>query len=179
VTVVELEVAADGGFEFAGTAMDATAQLFFGQRREPALDQIKPRGAGRREVQMETGMAQQPALDRWSFMGPVVVEDEVKVESAGHRGVNRLKELAELECPVAAMELADHRAGLDVECGGEQVGGAMPQVVVRTPLGLTGPQRQQWLTAVERLDLRFFIDAQDQLIRRGAGKAPRRRALSQ
>jgi len=51
MTVVEFEVVADGILQFAGAAMDAAAQLFFGEACEPALHQVEPRGAGGREVQ--------------------------------------------------------------------------------------------------------------------------------
>jgi hypothetical protein len=50
MTIVEVEVDTDGGFKFTGAAMHAAAELFFGQRREPAFDQVKPRGRGRGEV---------------------------------------------------------------------------------------------------------------------------------
>ena len=36
----------------------------------------------------------------------------------------------------------------------------MPLIIVRTPLGLSGPHRQQGLRAVERLHLAFLIDTQ-------------------
>ncbi len=68
-TVVEFEVLADGVLQFAGAAMDAAAQLFFGEACEPAFHQVEPRGAGRREVQMEARMTQQPTLDGRGFVG--------------------------------------------------------------------------------------------------------------
>jgi hypothetical protein len=40
MAVVEVEIAADGGFQFAGAAVDATAQLLLGERGKPALDQL-------------------------------------------------------------------------------------------------------------------------------------------
>ena len=51
MTVVEFEVVADGILQFAGAAMDAAVQLFFGEACGPALHQVEPRGAGGREVQ--------------------------------------------------------------------------------------------------------------------------------
>jgi len=50
MTVIEFEVVADGVLQFAGAAMDAAAQLFFGEACEPAFHQVQPRGAGRGEV---------------------------------------------------------------------------------------------------------------------------------
>ena len=45
MAVVERQIAADGVLEFAGAAVGAGPPLFFGQRREPALDQVEPGGA--------------------------------------------------------------------------------------------------------------------------------------
>ena len=42
MTVVEFEVVADGVLQFAGAAMDAAAQLFFGEASEPAFHQVEP-----------------------------------------------------------------------------------------------------------------------------------------
>ena len=53
MTVVEFEVVADGVLQFAGAAMDAAAQLFFGEASEPAFHQVEPGRARRREVEMK------------------------------------------------------------------------------------------------------------------------------
>ncbi len=42
VAVVVLDEVVDGGFDFLGGAVDAAAELAFGEQREPALDQIEP-----------------------------------------------------------------------------------------------------------------------------------------
>jgi hypothetical protein len=55
VAVGELDVAADRGFELPRTATQTTAELLLGQRREPALDEVNPRRAGRREVRWKRG----------------------------------------------------------------------------------------------------------------------------
>ena len=49
VTVAVVKVCADGLLEFAGAAMDATAQLFFAKQRVLALDQAERGAAGRSE----------------------------------------------------------------------------------------------------------------------------------
>ncbi len=41
-----LEVAVDGSFQFAGAAVDAAPNLFFGDGCEEPFDQIEPRGTG-------------------------------------------------------------------------------------------------------------------------------------
>ena len=67
---------------------------------------------------------------------------------------------------MAAMKLANHRPGLDIKRR-EQVDGPVARVIRSAAPGLTGAHRQQWLTAIERLNLRLLINAQDQrLVRR-------------
>ena len=137
MTVADLQVAADGVLELAGAAVRAAPKLFLGQRREPSLDQVEPRSAGRREVQVEAWITQQPALDRRSLVGGVVIDDQMQLGRGRHRLVDGLKELAKLDCPMPLMQLADHGASFEVERR-EQVGRAVPQIVRRAPLGLAG-----------------------------------------
>ena len=53
MTVVERKEAADGLLQLPGAAVCAAPELLLSQQREPALDLVKPGGAGRREVQVE------------------------------------------------------------------------------------------------------------------------------
>ena len=53
-----VEVSADGVFQFASTAVNATAQLFLSEQGEQALNQVEPGGAGGSEVQVKVRMAQ-------------------------------------------------------------------------------------------------------------------------
>ena len=69
--------------EFAGAAVNASAQLFFSKERKPAFDQVKPGTTGRREVQMEARVPQQPTLDGRGLVGSVVVKNQVQVQFAG------------------------------------------------------------------------------------------------
>ena len=115
MAVVLFEVNTDRSFQFANAAVNAAAQLPFGEQRKPALDQVEPGAAGGRKVQMEARMAQEPALDGWGLMGAVIIEDQVQLQVAWHRGVDGCKEVAKLDRAVALMELADHGASLGVE----------------------------------------------------------------
>jgi hypothetical protein len=58
------DIATNGVFEFAGSAMAAPANLLFGQSREPALHQIEPGSAGGREVHVKARMADQSAMNQ-------------------------------------------------------------------------------------------------------------------
>src|SRR5260370_40097277 len=101
---------------------------------------------------MKARMTQQPTLDGRGFVCGVIVDDQMERAAARDLVVNRLKELAELHRPMAAMKLPDHGARLEVERG-EQVGGAVTQIVGRTPLSLAGAHPRQRLTAIGGLDL--------------------------
>jgi hypothetical protein len=127
MTVVEVEITANGVLELAGAAMDAAPQLLLGQGREPTLDQIEPRGAGRGEVQVEARMAQEPALDRRSLVGGIIVEDQMEVEGGRYGRFDGLQKLAKLDRPMALMQLPNHGAGPGVERR-EQGGRAIAQV---------------------------------------------------
>src|SRR6266508_1311418 len=94
-------------------------------------------------------------------MGAVVVQDEMNIQGVGHPGVDRVKELAELDGTVTLVELADDFAALRVE-GRKESGRAVACVVVIPPLGLAGPHRKQRLGAIQRLDLGFLVNAENQ-----------------
>jgi hypothetical protein len=101
--VVDGEVAIDGRLEFAGAAVDAAPELLLRQQGEPALDQIDPGRALGREVQMVAGALREPPLDQGGLVRGVVVDDEMDVQVLGHRGVDRVQELPELDRPMPAM----------------------------------------------------------------------------
>ena len=54
---------ADVGFQLGDAAVHAAAQQSGAQFGEEAFDEVEPGAAGRGEVQVEPGMAQQPAFD--------------------------------------------------------------------------------------------------------------------
>src|SRR5712691_9829097 len=79
------DIAADGVLQFAGGAMNTPPDLLFGQGGEPALDQVQPRGAGRREVHMEPRMTSQPAMNQGRFVSAIVVQNQVNIQNGRHR----------------------------------------------------------------------------------------------
>src|ERR1700722_10217480 len=109
---------------------------------------------GGSEVQMEARMTLQPALDGRGLVSAVIIEDQVQVQFGRHGGVDGFKKIAKLDRAMTPMELANHRPGLGVECG-EQVDRAMPHIVRGSALSLSRTHRQQRLTAIESLNLRF------------------------
>jgi hypothetical protein len=70
-----------------------------------------------------------------------------------------------IEMAMALHAAADDLAFKDVERG-KQGRSAMPLVIMRHGRAAALPARQAGLGAVERLDLRFFVDRQDHRMRR-------------
>jgi len=139
--------------------MCSTTDLFLGQQGEPALDLIQPGGGGRRKVYVKARMAREPGAHRGGFVGSVVVHDQMHIQGGGNRRLNGPQELQKFLAAMAPMQLADHLAGGDIQCG-KQRGRTMAQVVVRAPLGNPGRQRQDRLGAIQRLNLALLVDTQ-------------------
>src|SRR5450755_1407322 len=134
--------------------MNAAPNLLLRERRKPALDQIDPGGAGGRKVNVKAWTLSKPATDRCGFVRAVVVEYQMHIQIAGHRLVNRIEKLSELQAAMPPVEFPDHRAGLHIESG-KQRSRAMPRIIVSPALHLAGTHRQQRLRAIQCLDLTF------------------------
>ncbi|WSN69828.1 hypothetical protein OHB42_38210 [Streptomyces sp. NBC_00134] len=78
---------------------------------------------------------------------------------AGMRLRCLLQEGQEVRPVPARLALAGHLAGMDIQ-GGEQIGGAVPHVVVGALLARAEGDRQHRLGPVQRLYLRLLIDGQ-------------------
>ncbi len=105
--------------------------------------------------------AGEPVTDQRGLVARRIVRDDVDVEIGGHILLHRIEEAAELVGAVARHALADDGAGLHIQRS-KQRGRAVALIVVSAPLGLPRPQGQQRLGAIQRLDLRLFIDAKHQ-----------------
>ena len=159
--IVGLDEFGNVGLEIADAVMDTALDLLVGEPGEPAFDLVQPGGAGRREVEVIARVAGEPRLDRRGLVRGVIVEHQMDVEIGRHGLLDRAEEFAEFDRTVTLVAAADDVAGGDIQ-GREQRGRTVTLIVMTTPLNLTGPHRQQRLGAVERLDLRLFIDAQHQ-----------------
>jgi hypothetical protein len=93
----------------------------------------------------------QPAMDQRRLVGGGVVEHEMHLQAGRHAAVDQVEEGAELPGAVPLPAGADDLPRLHVQRG-EQVGGAVPDVIVGAPLDLAGPRRQHRGGALERLD---------------------------
>lgn len=161
IAVAGLQVLLDRTLERGRAAMHSPAELLLGEVREPALDLVDPRGTGRREVQVEARVSQHPTMDHLGLVRAVVVHDQVHVEVGGHLAVDKIEELAELAGSVAAMAGSDHLSSRNIQRR-EQRRSAVAHVVMRSALDLAGSHGKQGLGAIESLDLRLLVDAQDQ-----------------
>src|SRR5437899_9191630 len=68
------DIAADCVLQLSRAAVDASTELLFGERREPAFHEVDPRGAGRGEVQMEARMTSKPAMERRRIVRAGILE---------------------------------------------------------------------------------------------------------
>ncbi len=140
--VGDLQVAVDGSLQLGAALVHPTAQLLFGEQPEPALHQVQPGGAGGREMNMEAGPFGEPVPDQRRLVGGVVVRNQVHVQLSGHRELDGIQKLAELQGPVAAVALANHLAGLGVQSGKERRG-AVAHVIMSAPLHLARAQGEE------------------------------------
>ena len=92
VFVGGVDVFDDRLLQFLGRAVDAPAQLFFGQQRKKPFDLVQPGSAGRREMDMPVRPFGEPVADRLGLMGGVIVHDDVNVETRPGRTVLRIYE---------------------------------------------------------------------------------------
>ena len=109
--------------------MGGALELFGGQFGEPPLDEVQPRGTGRREVKLEAGVRKQPAFDLRGLVRGCIVEHEVHVEVLGDSLVDGVEELLELDRAVAGVQLADHLSGREIQRGVQVAGSGLPVVM--------------------------------------------------
>lgn len=159
------EEAVDGGLEVDERAEDAAPEPALRELGEEALDRVQPGARGRGEVEGPARVPDQPAPHLRRLVRGVVVEDRVHRLVLRDRAFERVEEADELLVPVAGHVPADDGAVEDVERR-EQRRRPVPLVVVGHRAQPALLHRQARLGAVERLDLRFLVDAEHHGMRR-------------
>src|SRR6266540_5297873 len=101
-------------------------------------------------------MIREPLLHLRVGVGAVVVQDQVDLQRSRDRSLDALQERQELRVPLTRQATLDHRAVENVE-GREQRGGAVADVVMSLTGRDAGPKRQDWLGAIQRLNLTLLI----------------------
>ena len=159
--VIDAQIVANRLFQFASTAVNAASDLLVCQQSEKTLDHVDPRGSRGREVQVVARSFRQPAADQRRLVRTVVVQDQMHLQSGRHGSIDGIKELAELDRTMAAMQSAQDLARFGIQ-GGKQRRRAVTEVVVTAPLYLAGTHGQNRLAPIQRLNLRLFVHTQHQ-----------------
>ena len=152
--------AIDGGLEINEGVEDAALEPPSGEFGEEAFDGVEPRRRCWREVEDKPLVTIEPIADLWMLMGGVVVEDDMDGLVFGDLGVDHVEEADELLVPVALHVAPNHGSVEDIQ-GGEQRRGSIAFVIVGHGAKTPFLHRQARLAAVERLDLAFLIDRQN------------------
>src|SRR5262245_64322194 len=106
-------------------------------------------------------MLREPRRHRGVLVRAVVIEDEVELVPAGRLPTDRVQEGEKLGMGVPRLTALDHVPLEDIQRG-KQGGRPVPLIVVRLVRRDPGPQRQDGLSAIQRLNLALLIDAQYQ-----------------
>ncbi len=112
--VVFGEIGLDSGLQGGDAGEHAAADAVSCDLGEEALDQIEPGRAGRREVQMEARMLCQPRFYGRSFVGAVIVDDQMQREAFVDRCVDLAQEFDEFARAMAWLAFADQITQPDV-----------------------------------------------------------------
>ncbi len=110
VGVVVVEVVVDGHLQLDDGVEHAATDALSGDLGKETFDQVEPRRRGRREMQLEPGMAFKPPLDLRRLVGGVVVDDQVESQVLGRRAVDLVQEADEFLMAMLLHALADDRA---------------------------------------------------------------------
>ena len=130
------DIVGDSLDEFINGAKNSVAKAAFGNVTKEALDHIEPRGAGRREVDVETLVAFHPGFDLGMLMRGVVIANDVNLFLRRRTALDQVQEPDPFLVTVPRHASFQDRSVERVERR-EQRGGAVAFVVVshrpRTP----------------------------------------------
>jgi len=98
--VVDFEVVVDGFDEFGAGFESSPSDGFVGDFREESLDEVEPGTRGGHEVHVEPEVSGEPFFDLGMLVGPVVVENKVKVQVFRGLAVDLDEKLDELLMPM-------------------------------------------------------------------------------
>ena len=110
-----LDISFDGGFQFRGGAVDATADLLFAEIGKEALDLVEPGGRCRRVVDVPARPLGEPVADRLRLWLETLSMTMWTSRSSGTSGLDRVQESAEFARPMPGETTADDFAGCRIE----------------------------------------------------------------
>jgi len=105
--------------------------------------------------------ASEPSFDLGSFVGCVVIHDDMDIEPFGNLSIDLFEKVQELSRPVTLVAFANDKPRGDIERG-EQRGRTVPHIAVRATFGYAGHHWQDRLLAIKGLDLALLVDAKDE-----------------
>jgi len=155
------EILCDGGDQRWHTAERSSTKAVACEIPEPALDHIQPRARCRNEMKMNPWMTPQPRFHFRMFMSGIIIHDHMKIQSRRSFGIDLLEKTNKFLVPVPRHAIADHFSIQHAE-GSEQRRRSVTNVIMRHSSAAAFLHRQPRLRSVERLDLAFLVDTQNQ-----------------
>jgi hypothetical protein len=115
IAIVSIDVFEDGLFEFGRAFEDATTHALVSDVPEEPFDHVEPRGAGGREVNMDSGAPRPPCFDFGMLVRCLVVADNVDRLLFGNAPFDEAQELQPVLVTVLVRAGADHVPGGDLQ----------------------------------------------------------------
>ena len=100
-----------------------------GQTGEETFDQVDPRTVRWCEVAMEPRMTQQPVSHLFSFVRPVVIQDQMHIQVVIDYLVDMPQKADEIAAAMTSFQFADDMAGSNVQCSKQRCGAMAPVIV--------------------------------------------------
>ena len=111
ILVVPIDKRADVGFELPDGGMNTSPEPLSGELSEPALDLIDPRRRSRRDRRAK------PPPDLGSFVGGIIIHDDMDIEPFGDLSIDLFEEVLELSRPMTLVAFANDEPRGDIERG--------------------------------------------------------------
>ena len=124
-----MNIMVDGFDQGSDIGERAAPQLLIGDLTKPTFNHVEPRTRRGDEMQMEAWMTLQPGSDTRMFMGSIVVDDQMQLQSGGHFGINAFEKPNEFLMSVPRHAVSDNSAIEHTE-GGEERGSTVALIVV-------------------------------------------------
>ena len=110
--IMDLQVVADGRFQFFHTSKDSATYALIRDFCEPTLHEIDPGTISGREVEVKVRAFGKPVPNQRCFVRAVVIEHDMNVKLGGHIRLDRIQEPPELLRTMATVQLANDLSGL-------------------------------------------------------------------
>lgn len=104
-----------------------------------------------------------PFGHRSDVVSRVVIYDKMNIQMSGHFSLDLSQERQKLLSAMAGLETANDFTSGDIERS-KQRRSALPEIVMCPSLSFSWPERENWLTSLQCLNLAFFINTENQSI---------------